>query len=123
MAEQDFAPRHPVDRDQVVTWVGHTVDDLAGTGVGKVEEILVDAEHGEPSWLVVKTGRFGRRTVVPAELAAGGVGHVWVPYPKELIRDAPEVRKSEGLDAERELALCRHYGIPPQRRSLTIPGE
>lgn len=117
-------PLHPHSLTEALGWVGHKLDEISGATVGKVEEILVDAEDSSPSWLLVKVGRFGRRTVVPFEFAAAGVGHVWVPYSKEAIRSAPEVKPATGLDAARELELCEHYGIPADsERSLALAGR
>ena len=106
-------PLHPHGVDVAVGWVGHKLDDMAGDTVGRVEEVLVEPETDTPSWLLVKLGRFGgHRTAVPFEFAAAGVDHVWVPYPRETIRTAPEVLPRTGLDPDLEAALRRHYGMP-----------
>lgn len=106
-------PLHPHGVEVAVGWVGHKLDDMAGDTIGRVEEVLVEPETSTPSWLLVKLGRFGgHRTAVPFELAAAGVDHVWVPYPRETIRTAPEVLPRTGLDPDLEATLRRHYGMP-----------
>jgi hypothetical protein len=45
-------------------------------------------------------------------MAAAGVGHVWVPYPRETIRSAPAVGRGTGLEPELEDELRRHYAVP-----------
>lgn len=106
------APLHRSTAEQALGWVGHKLDDLGGTSIGRIEEILVEPESNEPSWLLVKVGRIGgRRTAVPFEMAAAGVGHVWVPYPRETIRSAPAVGRGTGLEPELEDELRRHYSV------------
>jgi hypothetical protein len=97
--------------EEAQSWVGSKLDELDGGTVGRVEGAFVDSRDGDPTWLIIRIGRFGRRSAVPFELAAGGVGHVWVPFPKETIRSAPEVDPAAGLDRGSEIALCEHYGI------------
>lgn len=98
--------------DELGSWVGHRLDGIGGGSVGKVEGIYVDASTGTPAWLLARMGRFGHRSLVPAEDAVEGVGHVWVPYDRDAIRGAPRIEPGDALTTERELELCTHYGIP-----------
>lgn len=107
------SPRYPLELEEALGWVGHKLDEIGGATAGRVEGVLVDVQSGEPAWLLIRLGRLGRRSAVPFQLAAGGVGHVWVPYPKRLIKDSPEVDPGAGLDHADELELCDHYGVPP----------
>ena len=83
-------------------WVGHKLDGTDGS-LGKIAGVT-----GE--WIVVRAGRLGRTTAVPAADAVAGVGSVWVPYPRELIRNAPRVDPGK-LDEAAERGLRDHYGI------------
>jgi hypothetical protein len=91
-------------------WSGFGLDEIAGAAVGKVAGVFVDGDRGEPVWLLVRMGRFGHHTVVPAQDAVAGVGRVWVPYARDRIRRAPKVSPSEPLTAEAERELLDHYG-------------
>lgn len=102
----------PGDLDEARGWIGSKLDEMGGASVGRVEGLLVDAREGAPTWLVVKASRFGRRCAVPAEFAAAGVGHVWVPFDREMIRSASSVDPSGGLSCADERALSAHFGIP-----------
>lgn len=117
MAEQAEAPRAASadlpSAEEALTWVGFKLDEIGGAGVGRIEGVMVDATDGAPTWLTIRVGRFGRRTVVPFQLAAGGVGRVWVPYGRETIRSAPEIDPAAGLTPGQERELAAHYGIPP----------
>ncbi len=93
-------------------WVGHGVDDSDGSGVGQVHGLFSDAQGGDPTWLIVKQGRFARTlVVVPLRDCAAGAGRVWVAHPGATIRSSPVVDPSRPLLREHELTICAHYGI------------
>jgi hypothetical protein len=96
---------------EVQGWIGARLDEIGGAGVGKIEGVYLDADSGEPEWLLTKMGRFGRHSLVPARDAVGGVGEVWVPYERETLRGAPRIEPGEELDLERETELSAHYEI------------
>ena len=85
-------------------WVGLRLDCRGARGVGKIVGVA-----GE--WLVVRAGRLGRHTAVHGVDAVAGVGAVWVPYPRDLIRAAPRVEARGELDEAAERDLREHYGI------------
>ena len=95
----------------VSSWIGWRLDDLSGAAIGKVEGAYVDAETGRPEWLVVRLGRFGQRGLVPAREAVGGVGRVWVPYARDLIRNTPKVDGKSPIVCEWERSLLAYFGI------------
>jgi hypothetical protein len=100
----------PVPDDDRSAWIGHRLDAREGGGAGKITAFAsggVDA----PGWLVVRTSRFGGATAVPAQDAVEGVGCVWVPYSRELIRQGPRVEAQERLDADAERRLREHYAV------------
>jgi hypothetical protein len=102
----------PPALDEARGWTGWRVDGLGGAGGARVEGLYVDAGSGEGAWLLVKIGRFGRRSLLPLLDAAGAVGRVWVPYDRARIRAAPRIEAGRELTRERELELCAHFGIP-----------
>jgi len=92
-------------------WIGHQVDDVGGTGVGEVHGLFVDAANGEPTWLIVKQGRFGGSLVsVPLRDCAAAATRVWVAHPRETIRSSPVVDPTRPLLREHELTIAAHYG-------------
>jgi hypothetical protein len=93
-------------------WVGCQVDDEGGTAVGQVHGLFVDAAAGEPTWLIVKQGRFGGSLVsIPLRDCAAGADRVWVAHARETIRSSPVVDPTRPLLREHELTICAHYGI------------
>jgi len=102
----------PLSQEEAKGWVGDRADDVSGSAIGPVHGLFVDAESGEPSWLIVKQGRFGGTLVaVPLRDCAAGAGRVWVAHERGSIRGAPVVDPTRPLLREHELTICAHYGI------------
>jgi hypothetical protein len=100
------------DAEEAAGWIGARVDDMSGTPVGRIESLLVDAAAQTPTWFVIRRGRFGRRSAIPAPFAAHAGGHVWIPFTRDTVRAAPEVDPAEGLSREDERRLAEHFGVP-----------
>jgi hypothetical protein len=92
-------------------WSGFEVDAIDDRGVGRVDGVFVDSEDGEPAWVVLKPGRFGREIAIPFADCAAVVDRVWVPHSWRVLRGAPVVDRSRRLTREQELAVCAYYGI------------
>ena len=96
-----------------MTWVGAEVAELSGSSVGEAQGLYVDAESGEPAWLVARLGRRRRVRVVaiPFSNCAGAPSGVWVAQEGDAIRSAPVVDPTRPLRREHELMICAHFGI------------
>ena len=106
------APAPPLQAAEVDGWLGWEIDPIDSADGGQVRGYFSDAGSGEPTWLVVKLGRFGGRLVaVPMRSCAGGGGRVWVAHERSVIRRAPVVDPTCPLLREHELAICEHFGI------------
>ena len=99
-------------RSEARDWIGFGVDDFGGAGIGQVHGLFADAQSGDPTWLIVRQGRFARTLVtVPVRDCAGGGGRVWVAHAGATIRSSPVVDPNRPLLREHELTICAHYGI------------
>jgi sporulation protein YlmC with PRC-barrel domain len=98
--------------EDVKTWVGRTMVDADGDKIGKVENIFMDRQTGEPEWAAVKTGLFGlKHSLVPIRDAEPtGDDQIRVPFQKEQVKDAPRVDPDDDLSPEEERRLWEHYG-------------
>ncbi|MCO5315752.1 MAG: hypothetical protein M9938_06285 [Solirubrobacterales bacterium] len=105
------SPRQPGLED-VRAWDGYRVDEIGGHSVARVEGSFVDAESGEPAWVLVKLGRFGRVVPISIRECAAAAGRVWVPYDREVIREAPAVDPEQPLTGAQEKQVLDYYGIP-----------
>jgi len=93
-------------------WVGFDLDELGGKRAGIVHGVFVDAESGDPAWLIARLGRRRAKLVaVPLRNCAAAAGRVWVAHGREALRGAPAVDPSRPLLREHELTICAHYGI------------
>jgi hypothetical protein len=94
-------------------WLGAELAELGGDSVGQVEGVFVDADSGEPAWLVARLGRRRRARIVAVPFAncAGASFGVWVAQEGEAIRSAPVVDPTRPLRREHELTICAHFGI------------
>jgi sporulation protein YlmC with PRC-barrel domain len=102
--------------NEVLGWIGSRVDDIYGASVGRMEDVWIDPGTGAPRWLLVREGRFGARsTLIPFEDATAGTEHVWVPYERDVIREAPEVQPGTPLTQELEAALRAHFSASAPR--------
>ncbi len=96
--------------NEALGWIGSKVDDIYGASVGRLEDVWIDPGTGAPKWLLVKEGRFGgRTTLIPFEDATAGAGHVWIPYERDVVREAPAVAPGAPLTQSVESTLRSHY--------------
>jgi hypothetical protein len=97
--------------DEAVGWNGKPIDGLESKTLGRVAGIHVDAEDGEPRWVLIRLGPLAGCTAVPFEHVAEGAGRLWAAYERDWVREAPRFRPTEALTALQELELCSHWGI------------
>jgi uncharacterized protein (TIGR02271 family) len=102
-----------ITQEHVRDLMGATLVDSSGTKVGKVGQIFLDDQTGQPEWATVNTGMFGSsESFVPLAEAQPADGELRVPYAKDQIKDAPTVDVDGGhLDQSEEAQLYSHYGL------------
>jgi hypothetical protein len=98
---------------EAMRWLGADIAELDGDAVGQVQGLFVDADNGEPAWLIARLGRRRRARVVAVPFAncAGAPFGVWVAQEADAIRTAPVVDPTRPLRREHELTICAHFGI------------
>lgn len=93
-------------------WIGRQLIGNDHDKIGKVDEVYVDRESGEPKFLAVKTGLFGSNvSFVPIEEARGSGDQVTVPYTKDQIKDAPNVDADGEISRSEEQRIYEHYNL------------
>jgi sporulation protein YlmC with PRC-barrel domain len=89
---------------------GGEVRTSSGDKIGKVGQVYLDDESGQPSWVTVKTGLFGTQESFVPLSSADLVGQdVVVPYDKETIKGAPRVEADATLTPQEEKQLYSYY--------------
>lgn len=108
-----MAEAGPSPAPEAMRWIGADVAELGGDPVGQVQGFYVDAQSGEPAWLIARLGRRRRARVVavPFSNCAGAPFGVWVAQEADAIRSAPVVDPTRPLRREHELTICAHFGI------------
>ena len=76
----------------VEQYLGRTAVDLEGNKIGKIGQVYLDDQTGEPLWVTVNTGLFGNK-------------QSFAP-----IRDAPNVDDDEHISGSEQDALYQYYG-------------
>ena len=101
-----------LDASQLSGWAGRTLVDQRGDKIGRISEIYLDDQSGQPEWLAVTTGLFGTRvSFVPLAGAAPAGDGVMAPFSKDQVKEAPHAEPDGHLSEEEEAALYHHYGL------------
>src|SRR5215218_133864 len=90
-------------------WSGLTAVDSDDQPLGRITDIYLDHDTGQPEWALVATPQRGRRTFVPLAGAARNGDRVTVAVPKAAIGDAPAVRPGRELSDNDAARLYGHY--------------
>jgi sporulation protein YlmC with PRC-barrel domain len=91
----------------------HELDVVSEDGehVGKLVDVYVTKEGGEPEFLLVSSGFLGHHlALVPAEGATRNEDRVQVATTKSAIESAPTIRADDDLSPDEEKRLFEHYG-------------
>ena len=87
-----------------------TVVDQSGNKIGEIGQVYLDDASGQPAWVTVKTGLFGRNeTFVPFKGLETSSDQVRTPYTKDKVKDAPSVDPDGHLSEDETDELYRYY--------------
>jgi uncharacterized protein (TIGR02271 family) len=96
----------------VQAWRGQQLVGTGGDKIGKIDEVYVDRETGDPKFLAVKTGLFGSNvSFVPIDAAESAGDGVSVPYTKDQVKDAPNVDADGEISRDEERRIFEHYQL------------
>jgi uncharacterized protein (TIGR02271 family) len=111
-------------------WIDQELVGQDDKKIGKIDQIYVDRETGDPKFLAVKTGLFGSNvSFVPIETARSDGGKISVPYTKDQVKDAPNIDADADLSESEEQRIFEHYELGysgydgPDHGSLTGRGD
>jgi len=118
-------------QEQARTLVGATAYNPQGDKLGKIGQVYLDEQTGQPEFATVATGLFGmNETFVPlAQADLRGDDQVVLPYDKDQIKDAPNIDPAaaggQGLTQDQEATLYRYYGMEysDQRSGTGLPEQ
>jgi sporulation protein YlmC with PRC-barrel domain len=96
-------------KEQLLRQRGQDLHDANGDKLGKIEEIYVDTDSGEPEWALVNTGLFGTKSsFVPLQEADEDGETLRVPYDKTQVKEAPRLDPDGELSQDDESTLYAH---------------
>ena len=112
---------------------GQTAVDVNGAKLGKIGQIYVDDQTGQPLWVTITTGMFGtKQSFAPLYGSRSDGGNLQLAVTKDMVKDAPAGEADGHIsDAENE-ALYTYYDgylgsagtTPPAREEETQdPGQ
>ena len=90
-------------------WSGLTAVDSDDQPLGRITDIYLDHDTGQPEWALVAPPQRGRRTFVPLAGAARTGDQVTVAVPQAAVGDAPAVRPGRELSDNDAARLYGHY--------------
>jgi uncharacterized protein (TIGR02271 family) len=91
-------------------FIGRVAVDSEGGKVGKIGQVYLDDQTGQPLWVTVTTGMFGtRQSFAPAYGSRFDGDQVMLAVSKDLIKDAPSIEDDGQIDASEHDTLCQHY--------------
>jgi uncharacterized protein (TIGR02271 family) len=97
---------------EIRAWIDQQLVGPDDDKIGKIDQVYVDRQTGEPTFVAVKTGLFGGNvSLVPIDQATGHEDRVQVPYTKDQVKDAPNVDADAELSEADEQQLYEHYGL------------
>jgi len=87
------------------------VVDSEGKRIGKIGQIYLDDQGGQPEWVTVPTGLFGNgESFAPLADATVQGDDIHVAYTKDVVKDAPHSDDAGGhLSEQQEQDLFRYY--------------
>jgi uncharacterized protein (TIGR02271 family) len=93
--------------------IGSTLYSQDDEKIGRVGQVFLDDNTGQPEFLTVNTGLFGAsESFVPAQEATFSSDRVVVPFGKDKVKDAHNVDVDGGhLDESQERQLFDYYGL------------
>jgi uncharacterized protein (TIGR02271 family) len=103
-----------LDQADVRNVVGATAYDSNGEKIGRVGQLFLDDQTGEPEFATVNTGFFGTsESFVPVTSATLDGDRLTVPFGKDQVKNAPNVNLDDGrhLDESEEQRLYEYYGL------------
>ncbi|ALU40250.1 hypothetical protein AS188_11360 [Kocuria flava] len=81
-----------------------------GDKIGKVEQVFLDDNTEEVTFVTVNTGLFGtKESFVPVDGAQQDGDRLVLPYTKDVVKDAPGVDADQHLSPAEEEELYRYY--------------
>jgi uncharacterized protein (TIGR02271 family) len=89
---------------------GQTAADVTGAKIGKIGQVYVDDQSGQPLWVTISTGLFGsKESFAPLYGSSVSENGLQLAVTKDMVKDAPGVDPDGHISDEENDALYRYY--------------
>jgi uncharacterized protein (TIGR02271 family) len=89
---------------------GQTAVDVNGAKLGKIGQIYVDDQTGQPLWVTITTGMFGtKQSFAPLHGSRSEGGDLHLAVTKDMVTDAPGVEADGHIEDSENEALYTYY--------------
>jgi uncharacterized protein (TIGR02271 family) len=89
---------------------GQTAVDVNGAKLGKIGQIYVDDQTGQPLWVTITTGMFGtKQNFAPLYGSRSDGGDLQLAVTKDMVADAPGIEADGRIEDSENEALYTHY--------------
>jgi len=89
---------------------GQTAVDMNGAKLGKIGQIYVDDQTGQPLWVTITTGMFGtKQSFAPLHGSRSDGGALHLAVTKDMVTDAPGVEADGHIEDSDNEALYTYY--------------
>ena len=96
--------------DELQNMEGQTAVDVNGAKLGKIGQIYVDDQSGQPLWVTISTGMFGtRQSFAPLYGARPAGGDLQLAVTKDMVTGAPGVEADGHIEDSENEALYTYY--------------
>ena len=104
---------------------GRTAVDKDGAKLGKIGQVYVDDQTGQPLWVTISTGLFGtKESFAPLHGARPDGDDLRLAVSKALVKDAPGIESDRRIEGDDHAALYAYYdGYLGDRTEPTAPGQ
>ena len=91
-------------------YIHRVAADADGNRIGKVSQVYLDDDSGQPEWVLVETGLFGtRQSFAPIHGARVDGEVVVLAVSKDQVKDAPNIDRDAHISESEEDALRQYY--------------
>jgi uncharacterized protein (TIGR02271 family) len=89
---------------------GTTAVDQAGEKIGKVGQVYLDDQTGEPTWVTLSTGLFGtKESFAPLQGAQHDGDQLVLAVTKDQVKGAPNIADDGHIDENQQAEISRYY--------------
>jgi hypothetical protein len=111
--------------EELKSMEGQTAVDVNGAKLGKIGQIYVDDQTGQPLWVTIATGMFGtKQNFAPLYGSRFNGGDLQLAVTRDMVRDAPGIEADGHIrDSESEAPVRLLQRVPRRQGTGPVPAH